>query len=151
LSLKILVCIDGEKHTRWALEWAIRLTVVLQGELTALHVIDSHLKKFSNELYSQGRKEYLEHVDRSLHGEADRARQEITALCEAEGLAFKFKVREGEPMQEILAELRQAPQALVVTGGKEMSAWGRFRSRNLPMQLEKQGNIPILIVRSKSV
>jgi len=143
LPLKILVCIDGERHSKGAIQWAIRLGLSLPAEVTALHVIDPYLKKFYNELYSQGRKRYLEYVDESLQGEADGARREFIQMCRAEGLDAQFKVRHGEPIKEILEELRLAVPDLLITGGKQLNAWGRFRSRNLPLQLQKKAGAPI--------
>jgi len=134
----ILVCIDGEPHSKRAIQWAIRLGLSLPAEVTALHVIDPYLKKFYNELYSQGRKQYLEYVDESLQGAADQACREFTEMCETQGLEARFKIRHGEPLQEILEELRQTLPHMLITGGKKLNAWGRFRSRGLPFRLQKK-------------
>jgi nucleotide-binding universal stress UspA family protein len=139
----ILVCTDGEPHSQGAMQWAIRLGLSLPADVTALHVIDPYLKKFYDELYSQGRKQYLEYVDESLQGVADQARREFTEMCQTEGLEASFKVRHGEPLQEILEELRQAAPHLLITGGKRLNAWGRFRSRRLPSRLRKKAGTPI--------
>ena len=143
MPVMILVCIDGEPHSKGAIQWAIRLGLSLPAEVTALHVIDPYLKKFYNELYSQGRKQYLEYVDESLQGAADQARKEFTEMCETQGLEAKFKVRHGEPLQEILEELRQTLPHMLITGGKQLNAWGRFRSRDLPFRLRKKADTSI--------
>ncbi len=136
--MKILVCIDGERHSSSAIQQAILLGLSLPAEVTALHVIDPWLKKFYNELYSQGRKRYLEYVDECLQAEADRLHEEFEGMCLAEGLEARFKVRHGEPMTEILEEVRQLVPDLLITGSKQLTGWGRFRSRNLPLRLRKQ-------------
>jgi nucleotide-binding universal stress UspA family protein len=146
LCLKILVCIDGEPHSEGAIQWAIRLGLSLPAEVTALHVIDPYLKKFFNELFSQGRKQYLEYVDESLQGKADLASREFTEMCHAAGLETRIKFRQGEPLEEILEELRQTVPDLLITGAKQMSAWGRFRSRNLPLQLRKKAGPPVSLL-----
>jgi nucleotide-binding universal stress UspA family protein len=115
----------------------------LPAELTALHVIDPYLKKFHNELYSQGRKRYLEYVDESLQAEADRACSEFTGMCAARGLESRFRLRHGEPLGEILEEIRQSTPDMLITGAKKLSAWGRFRSRNLPGRLRKKTALPV--------
>ncbi len=143
MSLKILVCIDGEPHSEGAIQWAIRLGLSLPAEVTALHVIDPYLKKFYNELFSQGRKRYLEYVDERLRSKADQACREFTEMCLAQGLETRFKLRQGEPLQEILEELRQTVPQLLITGGKQLNAWGRFRSRGLPFRLQKKADAPI--------
>ena len=136
--VKILVCIDGEPHSRSAIQRAIFLGLSLPAEVTALHVIDPWLKKFYNELYSQGRKRYLEYVDECLQAEAEQVHKEFNGMCLAEGLEAGFKARHGEPMTEILEEVRQVAPDLLITGSKRLSAWGRFRSGNLPLRLRKQ-------------
>ncbi len=79
-------------------------------------------------------------------GEADRVRREFTEMSQAEGLNTSFKIRHGDPLKEILEELRQTVPDLLITGGKQLSAWGRFRSRNLPSRLQKKTATPISVI-----
>ncbi len=136
--MKILVCIDGESHSKKAIQRAISMGLSLPAKVTALHVIDPWLKKFYNEIYSQGRRRYLEYVDECLLAEAEQVQKEYRRMCLAEGLKARFKVRHGEPMTEILEEVRQATPDLLITGRKQLNAWGMFRSGNLPLRLRKQ-------------
>jgi nucleotide-binding universal stress UspA family protein len=136
--VKILVCIDGEPHSKSAVRRAIFLSLSLSAELSALYVIDPWLKKFYNELYSQGRKRYLEYVDECLRAQAEQVQKEFKEMCLAQGLQARFKTRHGEPMAEILEELHDFNPSLLITGSKLLSAWGRFRSRNLPLLLRKR-------------
>ncbi len=136
--MKILVCIDGEPHSKSAIRRAIFLSLSLPAELSALHVIDPWLKKFYNELYSQGRKRYLEYVDECLQIQTEQLQKEFTRMCLAEGLEAGFKVRHGEPIMEILEEVHDFNPSLLITGSKTLNSWGRFRSRNLPLRLSKQ-------------
>jgi nucleotide-binding universal stress UspA family protein len=144
--MKILVCSDGQRHSQAAMQWAIHQGLTLPAEVTALHVIDPWLKKFYNELYSQGRQRYLDYVDECLQAQSDRVRNEFREMCLAAGLVGEFKVRHGEPLREILKELRMTAPDLLITGGKPLSAWGRFRSRNLPARLEKKAGIAITVI-----
>ncbi len=148
--MNILVCIDGEPHSKNAIQEAIRLGLSLQAEVTALHVIDPWLKKFYNELYAQGRKQYLKYVDECLQAEAEQAQSEFSGMCRAEGLEARFIVRRGEPLAQILDEVCQAAPDLLITGSKHLNAWGRFRSRDLPRQLRKQvgGQVSILPIQA---
>ncbi len=136
--MKILVCIDGESHSKSAIQRAIYLARSQSADVTALHIIDPWLKKFSNELYSQGRKQYLEYVDECLQAKAEQAHQEFNEMCLAEGLGASFKIRRGEPLAEILEEVRQVAPDMLITGSKQLNVWGRFRSRNLPLRLRKK-------------
>jgi len=134
--MNILVCLDGEPHTRGAIERAIALGLSERADVVGLHVVDPWLRQFYSEIYAQGRKEYLEWVDECLKVEALQAAQEFDELCSAQTLEADFKIRHGEPLTEILEEIGQLSPDLVITGGKPLSAWGRFRSANLPARLE---------------
>ena len=136
--MKILVCIDGEPHSKSAIQRAIFLGLSLPAEVTALHVIDPWLKKFYNELYSQGRRRYLEYVDECLWARAEHVHKEFSGMCLAEGIEARFKVRHGEPMTEIMEEVLQVAPDLLITGRKQLNGWGRFRSGNLPLRLRNQ-------------
>lgn len=135
--MKILICLDGEPHTSDAIEHAIGLGLAEQAEVIGLHVVDPWLRQFYSEIYAQGRKEYLEWVDECLKAEALEAGKEFDALCSAQGLEADFKIRHGEPLTQILEEINELSPDLVITGGKPLNAWGRFRSGNLPARLEK--------------
>ena len=148
--MKILVCIDGEPHTRRAIEHAISLGLSGPAEVTALHVIDPWLKQFCNEIHAQGRKQYLEYVDACLQENAERVHKDFGEMCQAEGLKAGFNVRYGEPMTEILEEVRQSAPNLLITGSKPLNAWGRFRSRNLPLRLSKMVGRPTSMISIKA-
>ncbi len=136
--MKILVCLDGEPHSRKAIQRAIHLGLSQSAEVTGLHVVDPWLKKFYNELYAQGRRQYLEYVDECLQAKAEQVRREFNELCLGEGLEAGFRVRHGEPVTEILDEVRRVAPDLLITGSKELSGWSRFRSGNLPLRLRKK-------------
>ena len=136
--MKVLVCVDGEVHTRGAIEHAISLGLSRPAEVTALHVVDSWLKQFYNEIHAQGRKQYLEYVEACLQENAERVHHEFSDMCLANGLKAGFKARYGEPETEVLAEVRQSAPNVLITGRKPLNAWGRFRSRNLPLRLSKK-------------
>ena len=61
--MKILVCADGESHSTIAIKKAVSMGLSLTAEVTALHVIDPWLKTFHDEIYAQGRRQYLEYVE----------------------------------------------------------------------------------------
>ncbi len=144
---KILVCLDGEPHTREAIFWAIRLARSLETTLVGLHVLDPYLKKFYNELYSQGRREYLEYIDSCLEKIANQTFCEFSNLCCQENITFEVKARAGDPLCEILAEIKDSDYSLVVLGQRKLSFWDRIRSRKLPEYVVKHSNVPILIVK----
>jgi|TARA_B110000263_G_C15234261_1_gene476199 nucleotide-binding universal stress UspA family protein len=136
--MRILVCADGESHSRSAIKKAISLGMSLPAEVTALHVVDPWLKTFYNEIYAQGREQYLEYVDNCLQEIAEQTRRAFNQECVAEGFNATFKVRRGEPLEEILEEMSEFPPDFLITGGKRLNVWGRFKSGNLPLQLQNK-------------
>ncbi len=136
--MSILVCLDGEPHTRAAIEHAISLSLSESAKIIGLHVVDPWLRQFYSEIYAQGRKEYLEWVDECLKTEAWQAAEEFAALCSAQGVEADFKIRHGEPLTQILEEIEELSPDLVITGAKALTAWGRFRSANVPLRLKRK-------------
>ena len=149
--MKILVCTDGETHTRGAIERAIFLGRSRSAEVSALYVIDPWLKQFHNEIYAQGRRQYLEYVDDCLQENAESARGQFREMCLAQGVKARFRVRHGEPLEEILAEVRDVAPDLLITGSKPLNGWGRFRSGNLPLRLRKKlgGRTEVVSIRAQ--
>jgi len=77
----IILCIDGEKDTKKAIDYAIEITTACNGKLTALHVINPYLKKFADEIYAVGRIEYSNHINRELRKEAEDIINEFKAMA----------------------------------------------------------------------
>ena len=145
--MKILVCSDGERHSKNAIKKAISLGSSLSADVTALHVVDPWLKTFYNEIYSQGRQQYLEYVDQCLKEQAEQVRRGFDKECIAKGFHATFKLRHGEPLAEILKEVSQFCPQLLITGGKYLTGWKKFKSKNLPLHLtNKIGEVTKVMV-----
>ncbi|WP_456431587.1 universal stress protein [Thermosulfuriphilus sp.] len=147
MESRFLVCLDGKPHTRQAIFWALRLARALKARLVGLHVLDPYLKKFYNELYSQGRREYLQYVDSCLEELAYQTFCEFSNYCCQQKVTFEIKARVGDPGCEILSELREKSYDLLILGQRKLSFWDRLRSRKLPEYVAKHSNVPILIVK----
>ena len=147
-AMRILVCLDGEAHTRAAIERAIDLAAEESAELVGLHVIDEWLRQFSSEIYAQGRKEYLDWVDQCLAENAAAVREAFVARCHARNVAARFVLRDGDRAAEIVAAVDELHPDLVVAGGKNRSRWETLRSARLTARLRRAcGNAtPIEIV-----
>ncbi len=143
----ILLTVDGESHTGAAIADAARLARALDCGVVVLHVEDPFLKQFSNEIYAQGREEYLEHVDRCLGEEGREAVQAAAEVLEENGVAHESLIRKGEPFDEVREELETGAYSLLIVGRKPRSG-GRLRRRqDLPARLAAAGDpTPLLIV-----
>ena len=142
---------DGKPHSRQALIWAFALAQSAEIPLTILHVIDPYLKQFYNEIYSQGRKEYLAHVETEIREHADRVLQQIDKNADRLGVKPKILTPYGDAYKEISREIKNGSYDLVITGGKKVSGINAFRSWNLPAKLAtKLPSQSIIIIRQES-
>lgn len=114
---------------------------------TALHVMDPYLKQFHSEIYAQGRREYLDHVESEIRNQSREALDEIKRLAMDRKIEMVLLSRYGDPIEEFLHEAKQGGYNLAVIGAKSPTLRNRLRSRNLPKKLCRKIAIPLLIVR----
>lgn len=144
----ILLCLDGEPHTCKAEEQALHLASQLNARLCALYVVDSYLKKFTNEIYAVNRNECRAHLDQALEREGHAAIAAFEQRAQANGLSVESRVLAGDPAETIADLARSESFDLVIIGGKVLDgAWKRFESRNLPERLNRLIARPLLVVR----
>lgn len=142
----ILLCVDGEPHTEKALRHALTLAAALGTHLTALHVVDPFLEKFTHEIYAVNRNECRAHLARSLRAEGDAAIRAVVDACQAAGVNVTTELVDGDRAPVIVERAKNFD--LVIVGGKLLDGWyRRFESRNLPEQLFRQLATPLLVVR----
>jgi nucleotide-binding universal stress UspA family protein len=144
---KIIVCIDGEKSTEKAVQYALGLTMAFKGKLTALHVINPYLKKFADEIYAVGRNEYRDHIDRELTKEAEKIVNGFKAFADPLGLSYNVVVRYGPPEEEIINEISENSYDLLILGAKQADTFNaKMRSFQLPRKIFNNLKIPTLFV-----
>lgn len=146
---RILLCIDGERHTKKAVWYALKIAKGVDAELTVLHVIDTFLleKRISHEIFAVGREEYRAYVKRELQKEAERVVQEFEKIAKKRGVRFKTILRFGNPVEEVIAEAEEGKYDLVILGGKRRHWFGELKSRNLPLRVFRKVGIPVMVVR----
>ena len=145
---RILFCTDGEEHTAKAEEMAFSLARKYNAVLAGLYVVDSFLKKFTNEIYAVNREECRLHLDRQLLGEGERALGALAERGRAEEVLFEAKIRYGSPEEEILKEIDEGAYDILIMGARLLKGWRqRMESVNLPKKMFSQAPIPVLFVR----
>ena len=143
----ILIGVDGSSHTLKAVEYTLTLAEKMGLAVTALHVKDPYLKQFYTEIYAQGRKEYLDHVDHEIQEQSEMALDQIQKLAAERYIEITPLSRYGDPVEEFLEEAKPANYDMAVVGAKTLTLKNRLRSRNLPEKLLRKIAIPLLIVR----
>ena len=146
---RVLLCIDGKRHTNKAVSYALQLVRGTQAELTVLHVIDGFLleKRISHEIYAVGRNEYRAYIRKELQKEADAVIRKFSMLAKKTGIDFEIKLRSGHPVEEVLKEIQENRYDLVILGGKTKRGLAEFKSRNLPMKVFRKSKVPVMVVR----
>lgn len=144
---RILLCLDGEPHTEEVIKWALELASRLSAEITAVHVKDPFLKQFYNDIYAQGREEYLDHVEQCLSAKAKQLVEDFEEEARAAQVSWEVKVLAGDPVQELEREVRRGGYRLLLLGRKTSSGLAAWRSRDLPGKLVSAVNdVPVLLV-----
>ena len=145
--MPLLLALDGESHTAAAVDWALVLARRLELPITAVHVKDPYLKQFENEIYAQGREEYVAHVERCLTEQADALIAEFTTAATARDVDFDTLVLDGDPFELLLEQLVSGSYALAVFGRKARTGSAAWRSRNLPGKLvAARASFPTVLV-----
>ncbi len=142
----ILLAVDGEPHTRDAVRCALRLAAGAGRRVVALHVEDPYLKQFHTEIYAQGRKEYLDHVDACLADASAAIRAGLERAAAEQGVVLEFRVRRGEPLEQLREEVLADDYGLLVVGAKRLTGLGRWRSEDLPGRIIAARDVPVLVV-----
>jgi nucleotide-binding universal stress UspA family protein len=132
---KILICIDGESHTDKAISWTLKIAAMVEAEVTALHVRDTYLKQFYNEIYAQGRREYLDHVDREIRKHAAVTFARFEEKVEQTQVVHDTVIKTGDPLEEIIKEFLEGTYDVIVVGGKRLKGVQAIQSRNIPAKL----------------
>jgi nucleotide-binding universal stress UspA family protein len=145
---RILLCTDGEEHTRNAEDYAFHLAGSLGADLVGLYVVDPFLKKFTNEIYAVNRDECRDHLDRQLLEQGRQALDALTRRAAEEHIQFSTRIRHGPPEEEILKEIEDGSYGLVILGSRLLKGWKqRFESVNLPRKIFMTAPAPVLFVR----
>jgi nucleotide-binding universal stress UspA family protein len=147
----ILFLTDGEEHSEGALRWVLACASFSRASLSVLHVIDPYLKQFYNEIYSQGRREYLEHVESEIRGHGEKTLAEVMETAGAMAVEINAFTRYGDPLEEACQEAQQGGYDLLVTGGKKLSGLKAFKSGDMPSRLvSRLPALSIIIIREDS-
>src|SRR5512141_1782473 len=105
---KILVPTDGSKEAKKAARYAVELAKQLNASVYALSVIDE--RSFTGQTIpaSAAARHIIEPIEDYLREAAERYTNEITKLCEKNGVRSKTVIRTGHPVEEIMNEAERS-------------------------------------------
>ena len=151
----ILLAVDGEPQTDEAMRWALDLALGLGVTLNLVHIRDPYLKQFSNEIYAQGREEYLEHVQQCLEEMARKAQASFESTVkkylesrrDAKEPNWTIDVLDGDPAEQLTAHIKRGEYSMLVLGQRRRTRLAALKSRGLAERLFSCGcSVPILVV-----
>ncbi|MCX8027856.1 MAG: universal stress protein [Thermodesulfovibrionales bacterium] len=145
---KILLCTDNEPQSQRAEDCAILIAKALSYEITAIHVVDPFLKKFTNEIYAVNRDECRLYLDRELTNEGEIALKRFFDKSNLEGLQTTIILKNGDPEEIIMSEIQTNEYEFLVMGAKLLKGWKeRFESYKLSERIFKKSPISMIFVR----
>ena len=141
---RILVCLGGLGYASSVEHWALYLAQRSSAEVTLLHIIEPVYYEYptSNQVRVYG--------DEIIRSDTPQGRNLRQALQDAEqrGVQVELKVRQGDIIPEIHAELAAQDYDLVALGSPESSHSLRQRfMENITAQIAEKGNLPVLTAR----
>lgn len=148
---KILLGLDGRRHTRKAVGAAIALCTTHGARLVGLHVRNEWIllsKMVSHELYAVGRQEYRDYVHQKLGEKAQKVIAHFEEEARKAGVDYEVKLRGGKPAEEFLKEANTGEYDLAIVGSKPLKTkLERWHSYRFPEEVLKKIEISLLVVK----
>ena len=147
---RLLIGVDGSPHSRRAVEFVTRLAPPPGGRATVLRVIEpAHLPSLA--LLPGGVRADLARQAAALHAariQAARSDVELAAaILKRSGWRARGEIREGVPLQNLLAAIEWTRADLLVVGARGRSGAERFLLGSVADAVTKHAPISVLIVR----
>jgi nucleotide-binding universal stress UspA family protein len=144
---KILLAIDGSKHSQKAAEAGIELAKLTNGKVTALFVID-----VAKEYEGVGGVSWniadrvVEGVKDSLLECSKDSLKIIGDIAGKAGVPFETKTVEGQPAVEIMKMAENANMDLIVMGRLGRTGISRFLMGSVAEKVIRNSKVPVLMV-----
>ncbi|NGQ95792.1 universal stress protein [Brevibacillus sp. SYP-B805] len=141
---KILVPLDGSRHSERALQEVIK---ICQGqekeyEVTLLHVVPP---------LTPGVNAFLHDTDIDVDGVIRRQGEEVLAkgaeALKAAGISFLIDVKVGDPAQEICIQSKYENYDLIVMGSRGLGYFKELMLGSVSHKVLQNAECPILIVK----
>ena len=138
----IVVGTDGSERAGIAVRQAIALAKASGAKLHAIHVVHPAVHiGFSDTAGGQF------DIDR-MRWEADRAKDQLISLAEAEGVSAEMHNPTGDPADAIIDFAKSVNADLIVLGNRGMTGVARFVLGSIPNKVSHQCPCSIQIVKT---
>jgi nucleotide-binding universal stress UspA family protein len=150
---KILVAVDGSKHSQKALEYAVGLTEKFDGKITVINVYSIVVPQVQpiDGLSTPILSGTSAAIAVKIAEDAKRRGEQVLAECEqfakARGVSVEKVLREGDAVNEIVAEAKEGKFDLVVVGHRGMSKLKELFLGGVSEGVSHKAPCPVLIVK----
>ncbi len=139
---RILICMGGLGYARSAEDWGLHLAVKLGAKVSILHVIEPISYDYPTARKIQDQWEHIEETDTPQGKNLQAAIQHAQNM----NISVDFKVRQGDVVHEILAEINQESCDLVVMGSSASSdKLRRLFMPNVTAEIAEAYEGPVLV------
>ena len=147
MSIKILFCADGSEQALAALRRAARLLRGAGVRACVLYVLPDVDDRFRHyERLHEDELKDIEHLFRDQAPGVEVLGKAREALLQ-EGVEADQKLRQGDPTEEVLAEIREGGYDLVVVASSSKSRVERFLLGSVSQRLSEAAETSVLIMK----
>ncbi|MBI5253261.1 MAG: universal stress protein [Euryarchaeota archaeon] len=147
--MKILIPIDGTECSSDAAEQAVHFIKHYGAEATALYVVNTKLiRETSHQSEFFDTKTLHGILEKSIYEKGGEFLSEIKKLFAAEGVSVKTKIREGEPVDEIIDEAKELPATMIIMGS--LKSGSRIALGSIADRVVREAYCPVMIISPKA-
>jgi len=150
---KILVAVDGSEHSQKALEYAIGLTGKFDGKITVVNVYSivvpqaQPIDGLSTPVMSGTSATIAAKIAENAKLRGERVLAESEQFAKTRGVSVEKVLREGDAVNEIVAEAKAGKFDLVVVGHRGMSKLKELFLGGVSEGVSHKAPCPVLIVK----
>ncbi|HET6369568.1 MAG TPA: universal stress protein [Nitrospiria bacterium] len=150
--MKIVLAVNGSKHSRWAEDFLLALPLAGRPEVTVIHVVE--IDPLTRRLISPPlRQEYTrllrKEVDRSI-AEAERKTANLARRLGARFGKVKIVVEKGPAAARIIERARKEKADLIVVGSRGLSNVQGFFIGSVSHKVAMYADCSVLVVKKKT-
>jgi nucleotide-binding universal stress UspA family protein len=150
--MKIVLAVNGSKHSRWAEDFLLALPLPGRPKVTVIHVAE--IDPLTRRLISPPlKREYTrvlrEEVDRSL-AEAERRAARVARRLSARFGKVKSVVEKGPAAAKIIERARKEKADLIVVGSRGLSNVQGFFMGSVSHKVAMYADCSVLVVKKKT-
>jgi len=145
--MRLIVGIDGSKHSRWAMEWATRLPLTEPPAILAVHALDlvSFRAPFVVQPVVAGNQPFIRAEITRLRRQATEVIAEAKEFFSEANVPVKVVLEKATPATTILKHARR--EDLIVLGSRGLTAVDRFMLGSVSSNVAAHARSSILIVK----